>query len=201
VRLTPEIRKLAGEIVGSEKNPYFKARKLYDWVVDNIPYSGIWPWRESIFSPFGCASDEVFRRRCGDCLIQSQFYAALCRSVGVPARVCGGFIFIPGFPNDHFWAEVYMPGQGWMPVDVTMSEGARLATGLTPKQKRTLRDFFLGRLDPYRLHNHRSQAAQPLVPPKRSARRRAAFFTRPELECGGQDVMKCEFEWDCERGL
>jgi len=137
-------------------------------------------------------------RRCGDCVVQSLFYAALCRSVGVPARVSGGFIFVPGFNNDHFWAEVYLPGFGWMPVDVTASEGAQLAADLTPAQRMTLRDFFFGRLDPYRLPNHRSDVVQVLLPEKRSPRRRAAFFTRPELECGGKDIETIHFDWSCD---
>jgi hypothetical protein len=198
IRLTPEVRALAQSIIGGETNPYRKARALYDWQVAHIPYSGIWTWRESIFSPFGSGSQEVMERRCGDCLIQSEFYAALCRSVGVPARVTGGFIFMPGFDNDHFWNEIHLPGLGWLPVDTTMSEGAQLAADLTPAQRSTLRDFFFGRLDPYRLPVHRSQVAQELVPEKRSPRRRAAFFTRPELECGGKDVETIKFEWRCE---
>ena len=198
VRVTPQIRALAEKVVADETNPYGKARRLYDWVVEHIPYSGIWPWRESIFSPFGSGSEEVMLRQSGDCVIQSQFYAALCRSVGVPARVCGGFIFIPGIQNDHFWTEVYLPGHGWMPVDTTACEAALLVPELTAKQKRTLRDFFFGRLDPYRMHNHRSRLGQPLVPEKRSARRRAAFFTKPELECGGEDVETVKFNWNCE---
>jgi len=198
IRLTPEVRALAQSIIGGEANPYRKARALYDWVVTHIPYTGIWTWRESIFSPFGSGSQEVMERRCGDCVIQSEFYAALCRSVGVPARVTGGFLFIPEFNNDHFWAEVYLPGLGWMPVDTTMSEGVQLAADLTPAQRKALRDFFFGRLDPYRLPVHRSQVAQELTPEKRSPRRRAAFFTRPELECGDQDVETIKFEWRCE---
>jgi transglutaminase-like putative cysteine protease len=198
IRVTPEVRALAQGIVGGESNPYLRARALYDWQVTHIPYSGIWTWRESIFSPFGSGSQEVMERRCGDCVIQSEFYAALCRSVGIPARVTGGFIFMPGFDNDHFWTEIYLSGLGWMPVDTTMSEGAQLAPDLTPAQKKALRDFFFGRLAPYRLPVHRSQVAQALVPEKRSPRRRAAFFTRPELECGGKDVEAIRFEWRCD---
>jgi len=112
--------------------------------------------------------------------------------------VTGGFILIPEFNNDHFWAEVYLPGLGWMPVDTTMSEGAQLAADLTPAQRKALRDFFFGRLDPFRLPVHRSQVAQELAPEKRSPRRRAAFFTRPELECGGKDVETIKFDWRCE---
>ena len=109
--------------IGDEPNVYRKARSLHDWVWDNVAYNGIWAWRESLFSPYGCASEDVRKRRVGDCPTQSGFYAALCRSVGVPARVSGGRIYQPGIRNGHFWAEVYFPAYGWMPVDVTFAEG------------------------------------------------------------------------------
>ena len=198
IRLTDPIRELAYSIVGAETNPYRKARKLYDWVCDNVHYNLISTWRESLFSPYGCASEDVRKRRVGDCLTQSQFYAALCRSVGVPAYVCGGRIFQPGIKNDHFWAEVYFPAYGWMPVDVTFSEGACLAPDLTALQRKSLRDYFFGHLDRYRLRMHRNDVGQPLYPVKRSPRRRQAFFTTPEFECGGRDVAEYEFTWECE---
>lgn len=198
IRLTSHTRKLAKSIVGAETDPCLKARKLYDWVCDNLRYNGIWTWRESLFSPYGCASEDVRTRRMGDCLTQSEFYSALCRSVGVPARVCGGPFFLPGFKNDHAWAEVYFAGSGWVPVDVTASEGACLAPGLTDAQRQTLRGFFFGHLDCYRIRTYRSQAAQPLAPVKRSPRRRTAFFTYPELECGGKDIEKYKLHWDCQ---
>ena len=198
IRLTSHTRKLAKSIVGAETDPCLKVRKLYDWVCDNIRYNGIWTWRESLFSPYGCASEDVRKRRVGDCLTPSEFYSALCRSVGVPARVCGGPFFLPGFKNDHAWAEVYFAGHGWVPVDVTASEGACLAPGLTDTQEQILRDFFFGHLDCYRLRTYRSQAAQPLVPVKRSPRRRTAFFTYPEFECDGKDVEKYRLNWDCK---
>ena len=198
IRLTDPIRKLASSIVGNELNPYSKARKLYDWVCDNIAYNGIWTWRESLFSPYGCASEDVRKRRVGDCLSQSEFYTTLCRSAGVPARVCGGRIFQPGIKDDHFWAEVYFPNYGWMPVDVAFCEGVCLAPNLTDAQKRSLRDFFFGHLDRYRLRTHRSHAAQLLAPTKRSPRRREAFFTLPEFECGGKDIENCKVTWDCQ---
>ena len=198
IRLTSQTRKLAKSIVGAETNSCLKARKLYDWVCDSIRYNGIWTWRESLFSPYGCASEDVRKRRVGDCLTQSEFYSALCRSVGVPARVCGGPFFLPGFKNDHAWAEVYFAGHGWAPVDVTACEGACLAPGLTDAQRQVLRDFFFGHLDCYRIRTYRTQAAQPLSPVKRSPRRRTAFFTYPELECGGKDVEKYKLHWDCQ---
>lgn len=194
---TEALVQLARSIVGSETNPVRKARKLYDWVCDHVKYNFVWRWRDATFT-YGCASEEVRQRRIGDCVIQSVFYAALCRSVGVPARVLNGPIFPPGMKNDHVWAEVYFPLAGWVPVDVTYSEVASMVPGLTDAERRCLRDFFFGRLDRWRVCTERNDLAQELVPVKRSPRRHVTMFVRPELECGGEDVPKAVLSWECQ---
>ena len=195
--LTKPLRELARSVVGHESNPYRKARLLYDWVCDNVKYNYVWCWRDATFT-YGCASEEVRQRHVGDCVIQSVFYAALCRSVGIPARVHNGPIFPPGMKNDHVWAEVYFPRYGWMPVDVTYSEVASMVPGLTDAERRTIRDFFFGRMDRWRLFTQRDDLAQELVPLKRSARRRTTMFVTAELECDGRDVPKRVYTWSCE---
>jgi transglutaminase-like putative cysteine protease len=187
----------ARSVVGQETNPYRKARRLYDWVCDHVKYNFVWRWRDATFT-YGCASEEVLQRRIGDCVIQSVLYAAMCRSVGVPARVLNGPIFPPGMKNDHVWAEVYFPGHGWMPVDVTYSEVASMVPGLSDAERRAIRDFFFGRMDRWRICTQRNDLAQELVPQKRSPRRRVTMFVRPELECGGQDVEKAVMSWECQ---
>ena len=41
------------------------------------------------------------------------YFAALCRSIGIPARAVGGYQMIQGFAGTHFWAEYYLEGYGW----------------------------------------------------------------------------------------
>jgi len=188
---------LAKAVVGSETNPCRKARKLYDWVCDHVKYNFVWRWRDATFT-YGCAAEEVRHRRIGDCVIQSVFYAALCRNVGIPARVLNGPIFPPGMKNDHVWAEVFFAGCGWVPVDVTYSEVASMVPGLSDAERRTIRDFFFGRLDRWRICTQRNALAQELVPEKRSPRRRVTMFVHPEVECGGQNVEKCALTWECQ---
>ena len=195
--LTKPLCELADAVVDGESNPYRKARKLYDWVCDHVKYNYVWRWRDATFT-YGCASEEVRQRRIGDCVIQSVFYAALCRAVGIPARVHNGPIFPPGLKNDHVWAEVYFPLYGWVPVDVTYSEVAGMVPGLTDAERRRIRDFFFGRMDRWRFSTQRYELAQELVPTKRSPRRRVAMFVVPELECDGQYVEKSTLTWDCQ---
>lgn len=67
----------------------------------------------------------------GYCIHFATAAVALFRALNIPARICEGYMFnsIPNNDvrvtgeNAHAWAEVYLDGFGWYPVEVTASEG------------------------------------------------------------------------------
>jgi hypothetical protein len=46
--------------------------------------------------------------------------AALCRAVGIPAKVCTGVVYVNGSFYYHAWIEVYL--DRWVSVDPTMNQ-------------------------------------------------------------------------------
>lgn len=164
-RITPGIRRLAKKIVGDEKNPYLAARRIYDYVVENVKYSfmphdALWPRGEpeSVF---------VHKHGWGDCGAQSLYFSALCRAVGIPARTTGGFQLIRHEWGDHFWAEFYVPNHGWVPVDTSVAQLPYYLPELTEKQKKDYIDFFFANLDNTRCVIQRDIDV-PLIPPAES---------------------------------
>ena len=107
MELTPEVIQLAQEIVGKEKNPYFKARAIYKWCVENISY--VYPPNRGI--------RYSLPRKNGDCGEYSLIFSALCRSVGIPARIANGHWCCGAKLNYHVWNEFYLPNYGWLPAD------------------------------------------------------------------------------------
>ncbi len=148
INITPEVTALAREIVGDETNPYKKARLIYDYILNTLPYSNV-PHAYLNAMPIP-ESDFVHDTGFGDCGTQSVYFAALCRAVGIPARAPGGYQIVPGHQGTHFWAEFYLPEYGWIPVDVTVADAADWAYNATPEQVAEYKDFFFGNLDPYR---------------------------------------------------
>ncbi|MDD1694072.1 MAG: transglutaminase domain-containing protein [Methanoregula sp.] len=148
--ITPEMKKKAQEIVGNETNPYLQAQKIYWNIVDTYPYS-----HPPIFllemtnTPL---STYFLTTGIGDCGTQSQYFAALCRSLGIPARVPVGYQMIAKGtpPGIHVWAEYYLEGYGWVPVDVTVAEGAEWSYNATGNERHRYKEYFFGNLDPYR---------------------------------------------------
>ena len=70
---------MAESIVGGETNPYLAARKLYDYIVDNVTYNFMphfifWPRTSE------AESDYVHRHQRGDCGAQSMYFSAMARS-------------------------------------------------------------------------------------------------------------------------
>ncbi|MFA4848449.1 MAG: transglutaminase domain-containing protein [Methanoregula sp.] len=148
IALTPAMKKKAQEIVGNETNPYLQAQKIYRYVSDSLPYSHV---PHMLLDATGKPrSVYVLETGIGDCGAQSQYFAALCRSIGIPARVPVGYQMILGPAGTHVWAEYYVEGYGWIPADVTVAEGADWSYNATTGQRQQYRDYFSRNLDPYR---------------------------------------------------
>ena len=75
------IQKKAQDIVGSETNPYWKAQKIYYWIIQNIEYS---------FTAQQQKAKDVLLEGKGDCGGQSALFCALCMAEGIPARNVAG---------------------------------------------------------------------------------------------------------------
>ncbi len=104
-------------IVGKEKNPYFMARKIYDFLIGRIHYQMVGGWD---------IAPTVIERGTGSCSEYTFAYIALCRAAGVPARYVGCMV-VRGEASSvdtayHRWAEIYLPRVGWFPVDVNAGD-------------------------------------------------------------------------------
>lgn len=145
--VSPAMKAKALEIVGNETNPYLQAEKLY-WYVVSHPYSNVPHIRLSATN----TPESVYMHETGfgDCGTQSMYFAALCRSLGIPARAIGGYQLVPGYEGPHFWSEYYLPGYGWIPNDVTIAEGAEWSYEASDDARHQYKDFYARNLDPYR---------------------------------------------------
>lgn len=163
IEITPEIRATAVKLVREEKNPYLAARLIYDYIVNSIsyafmPHELVWPrtaLTESVY---------VQQYRQGDCGAQSIYFCALCRALGIPARCIGGWQVFSGQFIGHFWAEFYLPGYGWIPVDTSYARMGLYPKDIPPEQRQQHIDYFFGNLDPMRCIVQVG-VDTPLVPP------------------------------------
>ena len=191
VEFTPELIALSKEIVGDETNPAIKARKIYDWVSENINYS-----LAIEYSTIRNVSDYCRAKRYGDCGQEALLYIALCRVSGVPARWQSGWNMFPGRLNLHDWSEIYLDPYGWVPVDVCYGITATQNMHyLTKSEQAEVADFYFGGLEPYRMAAN-SDHAQKLTPAKLSPRSDTIDFQRAEYEANGKNIYYDKFSYD-----
>ncbi|AEH50883.1 transglutaminase domain-containing protein [Pseudothermotoga thermarum] len=135
---TPYLRYLANQIVKSEKNPYLKAKLIYDWITKNVRYSYVKP-----YATYENISQYVAENLKGDCGFQALLFITLCRIEGIPARWQSGWYANPIFASPHDWALFYVEPYGWLPADLSFG-GAR-------RNDENMRNFYFGNLDAFRM--------------------------------------------------
>jgi transglutaminase-like putative cysteine protease len=69
---------------------------------------------------------EVLKTRIGDCNEHTALYVAMARSLGLPARIAVGLVYLRGAFYYHAWPEVWVEESGgrglWLPVDPTLNQ-------------------------------------------------------------------------------
>jgi hypothetical protein len=111
----PRVIELARKAASGANDPWEKAKTIESWVARNI--------RDKNFSVAFAPASEVAQNLTGDCTEHGVLTAAMCRAVGVPARVVVGLVYaenLGGF-GFHLWNEVYV-NRRWVAIDATFDE-------------------------------------------------------------------------------
>jgi transglutaminase-like putative cysteine protease len=129
------VEETARAVTAGATTPYQQALALQDWFRSEFQYS------LEVQAGHGLNAIEAFLRdRTGYCEQFAGTYAAMMRTIGVPARVAVGFT--PGRTiaegtysvigkNAHAWPEVWFDGLGWVPFEPTPGRGVPGAEGYT----------------------------------------------------------------------
>ena len=101
---------------------YSAVFKTADWTKNNINYD-----LSTLTAEVSQKASWVLENKQGVCDELTSLFIALLRAVGIPARFVSGISYTnsPLFPENwgaHGWAEVYFPGYGWVPFDVTYGQ-------------------------------------------------------------------------------
>ncbi|MDI6737335.1 MAG: transglutaminase-like domain-containing protein [Nanoarchaeota archaeon] len=119
IDITPEIRAKSAEILEGETDYYRAAFKAAEWVNENVNYTLDTMTEEAVQK-----ASWVLENRYGVCDEITALFMALLRAANIPVRFAAGQVYSDkeeAFGN-HGWAEVYFPGYGWVPFDVTFRQ-------------------------------------------------------------------------------
>lgn len=118
VPIDGQIAKWAQEVTRGKETDLEKARAVYDYAIATLKYdkSGRGWGRGDIY--YACDAKR------GNCTDFHAVFIGFCRALGIPARFAIGFP-LPEKRGDgeiggyHCWAEFYLAGYGWVPVDAS----------------------------------------------------------------------------------
>lgn len=157
VTISPRIKDMADKITEGKYGAIEKARAIYDYVFSNVEYDKNEPgWGRG-------DTERVCDVKKGNCTDFHSLFISLARASGIPARFLIGVPVPSGgessFKNYHCWAEFYVDGYGWVPVDISEAW-----------KDKTKYDYFFGSLDKNRIELSRgrdivlnpSQNSEPL---------------------------------------
>jgi len=149
------IKAKAAEIIGRERNPYPKAQKIYEWLVAS---GGI---KTSVLTG---GALEALEQKQADSYSSALLFCALARAEGIPSIPVGGVLIDrQRITTRHYWAEFWLDGFGWVPVDPALGAGA------APNDF-NLRDdhakYYFGSLDNQRICFSRGEQAISQMAPR-----------------------------------
>ena len=118
--VNPQIIALAAQLAAGRETACLQARAFYDYIGDHLVYSynGRDWGAQAALGPMGA-----------DCTEYASLMIALSRAAGIPARYLAGLSYFPegseaAARTEHAWAEIYLPGAGWAPMDPTLGRSS-----------------------------------------------------------------------------
>ena len=116
----PQIVALAGELAQGRQTPYEQVQAFYDYIGDELVYS---------FNGNNWGAQAALGPMGADCTEYAALLVALSRAQGIPARYFEGLLYLEEETSslarlEHAWADVYLPGAGWVAMDPTLGRSS-----------------------------------------------------------------------------
>jgi len=172
VTLSPRVKKLANEVTAGKTGTIAQAHAIYDYLLATMKYDKTVPgWGHG-------DTERACDIKAGNCTDFHSLFMSMARAKGIPAR------FVIGFPMTsdkgtvtgyHCWAEFYVKGKGWIPVDP--SEASKSTDAAR-------RAYLFGNLDPDRVQFTMGRDLV-LTPPTAEP---LNYFIYPHAESNGKEV-------------
>ena len=142
----PRVKAMTRTITGQEQNPYLKAQRIYEWLVNECLAP---PDTESDNMGFPHSPLEALAAKQADTYTAALLFCALGRASGIPCVPLSGVLVNRSRQTRvHYWAEFWIDGMGWIPVDPGMGAGA-VPSAFQVRADRT--SYYFGNTDSQRI--------------------------------------------------
>lgn len=135
---------LSKKIVGREKNPWRKAKLIYNYMCENFEIQS--KIRKNDDNPL-----DLLKTSKGDAYDFAVIYTALLRAADIPALTDGGVLVGADLmTQSHWWTEFYIDRVGWIPVDPALGAGLEYKkwsdSGIESEK-----DYYFGNIDSHHI--------------------------------------------------
>ena len=166
--------------VGEKTGVLERARAIYDFVLETMEYNKSVPgWGRGDVNRVCLAIGEG-KKGTGNCTDFHSFFGSLMHYQGIPVIFEMGYPLKPGKsmpePKEggyHCWAKFFVPGKGWVPVDISEADK-------DPSKK----DYYFGSICENRVSFSRGRDI--LLSPPQHAERLNFFGPDPYIEVDGK---------------
>lgn len=120
VPIDARVRKIAADVTAGKSTPLARARAAYDYVLSTMKYD------KPTGANQGWGQGDILwacDKKYGNCTDFHALFIGLLRASNIPARFSIGYSIPNGaggdIPGYHCWADFYVDGVGWVPVDAS----------------------------------------------------------------------------------
>ena len=133
-----KIISLAKKITGKEKNPYTKAKLIYNYMLNNFTLLSQTRSEKT-------SSLDILNTKTGDAYDFAVCFTSLLRASRIPALTDSGVLINPNLKSqNHWWTEFYIENVGWIPCDIAIAAGLYYQTWV---KDINVKEFYFGNLD------------------------------------------------------
>ncbi len=175
IEFSETLKSLTDEVTRNATGSKETAEAIYLYIVEN------YPWASALeYSTIKNIPEYAIENKKGDCGQVALLLISMLRYKGIPAKWQSGWMMHPGEVNLHDWAEYYIDGVGWIPIDVSFGR-ADSKKNLLPKR------FFSSGIDSYRLYINDDYSGS-FYPKKKHPRSETVDFQRGEVETDSENL-------------
>lgn len=180
---------LCEKIIAKEKNPWNKAKLIYEYMCDNFAVEA--KVRKGDSDPL-----DLVKKGKGDAYDFAVIYTALLRAAEIPAYTDGGVLVNQDLQTQaHWWCEFYIDKIGWVPADPALGAGLDYKRW-TDSDVVDERQYYFGNMDSHHIMFSRGWSQlKPFSADSKIVQQPRSFALQSIWEEANKDTAKYSSYW------
>lgn len=183
------VKELCEKITGKEKNPWNKAKLIYNYMCENFKIQD--KVRKNDSDPL-----DLIKKESGDAFDFAVICTALLRAAEVPAYTDGGVLVNQDLSTQsHWWCEFYIDKIGWIPCDPALGAGLEFKQW-SDSDVVDVKEYYFGNMDSHHIIFSRGWSQlKPFSADNKIVQQPRSFALQSIWEEANRDTAKYSSYW------